>query len=46
VARVVVVVAGSENDCYSALGVLHGRWHPVDDRCSVFRELTISHGLM
>ena len=32
VARVVVVVDGSENDCYIALGVLHGRWHPVDDR--------------
>jgi GTP pyrophosphokinase len=31
-ARVVVVVDGSENDCYVALGVLHGRWHPVDDR--------------
>src|ERR1700733_10878312 len=32
VARVVVVVDGSESDCYIALGVLHGRWHPVDDR--------------
>ena len=32
VARVVVVVDGSEGDCYVALGVLHGRWHPVDDR--------------
>jgi (p)ppGpp synthase/HD superfamily hydrolase len=31
-ARVVVVVDGSEGDCYVALGVLHGRWHPVDDR--------------
>ncbi len=31
-ARVVVVVDGSESDCYVALGVLHGRWHPVDDR--------------
>jgi GTP pyrophosphokinase len=30
--RVVVVVDGSEGDCYVALGVLHGRWHPVDDR--------------
>jgi len=28
--RVVVVVDGSEADCYVALGVLHGRWHPVD----------------
>ena len=32
VARVVVVVDGSEGDCYVALGVLHGRWHPVDER--------------
>jgi GTP pyrophosphokinase len=31
-ARVVVVVDGAEGDCYVALGVLHGRWHPVDDR--------------
>ena len=31
-ARVVVVVDGSEGDCYVALGVLHGRWRPVDDR--------------
>jgi GTP pyrophosphokinase len=31
-ARVVVVVDGSEGDCYVALGVLHGRWHPVDGR--------------
>jgi (p)ppGpp synthase/HD superfamily hydrolase len=31
-ARVVVVVDGSEGDCYVALGVVHGRWHPVDDR--------------
>jgi RelA/SpoT family (p)ppGpp synthetase len=30
--RVVVVVDGTESDCYVALGVLHGRWHPVDDR--------------
>jgi GTP diphosphokinase / guanosine-3',5'-bis(diphosphate) 3'-diphosphatase len=30
--RVVVVVDGSESDCYVALGVLHGRWHPVGDR--------------
>jgi (p)ppGpp synthase/HD superfamily hydrolase len=28
--RVVVVVDGTEADCYVALGVLHGRWHPVD----------------
>jgi GTP diphosphokinase / guanosine-3',5'-bis(diphosphate) 3'-diphosphatase len=31
-ARVVVVVDGSEGDCYVALGVLHGRWQPADDR--------------
>jgi GTP pyrophosphokinase len=31
-ARVVVVVDGSEGECYIALGVLHGHWHPVDDR--------------
>src|SRR5689334_5228864 len=31
-ARVVVVVEGTEGDCYVALGVLHGRWHPVDER--------------
>src|SRR6185437_10938297 len=30
--RVVVVVDGSEGDCYVALGVLHGGWPPVDDR--------------
>jgi RelA/SpoT family (p)ppGpp synthetase len=30
--RVVVVVNGDEGDCYVALGVLHGRWHPVDGR--------------
>jgi GTP pyrophosphokinase len=30
--RVVVVVDGAEGDCYVALGVLHGRWQPADDR--------------
>lgn len=30
--RVVVVVDGSDADCYVALGVLHGRWNPVDGR--------------
>jgi GTP pyrophosphokinase len=30
-ARVVVVVDGAEAACYVALGVLHGRWQPVDD---------------
>ena len=32
VARVVVVVDGPEAACYVALGVLHGRWQPVDQR--------------
>ena len=31
-ARVVVIVDGSEADCYVALGALHGRWRPVEDR--------------
>jgi GTP pyrophosphokinase len=31
-ARVVVVVEGPEAACYVALGVLHGRWPPVDQR--------------
>jgi GTP diphosphokinase / guanosine-3',5'-bis(diphosphate) 3'-diphosphatase len=31
-ARVVVVVDGSEADCYVALGALHGRWRPVEQR--------------
>ncbi len=31
-ARVVVVVDGTESDCYVALGALHGRWRPVEDR--------------
>jgi GTP diphosphokinase / guanosine-3',5'-bis(diphosphate) 3'-diphosphatase len=31
-ARVVVVVDGSESDCYVALGALHGRWRPVETR--------------
>lgn len=30
--RVVVVVDGTDADCYVALGVLHGRWNPLDDR--------------
>jgi GTP diphosphokinase / guanosine-3',5'-bis(diphosphate) 3'-diphosphatase len=32
VARLVVVVDGTDADCYVALGVLHGRWQPVDGR--------------
>jgi len=31
-ARIVVVVDGSEADCYVALGALHGRWRPVEQR--------------
>jgi GTP pyrophosphokinase len=31
-ARIVVVVDGTEADCYVALGVLHGRWRPVENR--------------
>ena len=31
-ARVVVVVEGTEAECYVALGVLHCRWQPVDNR--------------
>ena len=31
-ARVVVVVDGPEAACYVALGVLHGRWQPADER--------------
>src|ERR1700677_394773 len=31
-ARVVVVVDGVESDCYVALGALHGRWRPVEQR--------------
>jgi GTP diphosphokinase / guanosine-3',5'-bis(diphosphate) 3'-diphosphatase len=31
-ARVVVVVDGSEADCYVALGALHGRWRPIEQR--------------
>jgi GTP pyrophosphokinase len=30
--RVVVVVDGTDAECYVALGVLHGRWNPVDGR--------------
>ena len=31
-ARVVVVVDGPDAACYVALGVLHGRWQPADER--------------
>jgi GTP diphosphokinase / guanosine-3',5'-bis(diphosphate) 3'-diphosphatase len=31
-ARVVVVVDGTDADCYVALGALHGRWRPIEAR--------------
>ena len=30
--RVIVITEGTEADCYVALGALHGRWQPVDER--------------
>jgi len=30
--RVIVITEGAEADCYVALGALHGRWQPVDER--------------
>jgi len=30
--RVIVIAEGTEADCYVALGALHGRWQPVDER--------------
>jgi GTP diphosphokinase / guanosine-3',5'-bis(diphosphate) 3'-diphosphatase len=32
IARVVVVSDGPEADCYVALGALHGRWQPLEQR--------------
>jgi GTP diphosphokinase / guanosine-3',5'-bis(diphosphate) 3'-diphosphatase len=32
IARVVVVTDGPEADCYVALGALHGRWQPLEQR--------------
>jgi len=34
--RIVIVVDGSRNDCYTALGTLHSRWHPVPGRFKDF----------
>ncbi|HEV2088457.1 MAG TPA: RelA/SpoT family protein [Cryptosporangiaceae bacterium] len=31
-ARIVIVVQGEPGDCYTALGMVHGRWHPVPGR--------------
>ena len=30
--RIQIVVSGEATDCYAALGVVHGRWHPVPGR--------------
>jgi GTP diphosphokinase / guanosine-3',5'-bis(diphosphate) 3'-diphosphatase len=30
--RIQIVVTGEPTDCYEALGVVHGRWHPVPGR--------------
>jgi len=30
--RVIVITEGADADCYVALGALHGRWQPVDER--------------
>ena len=30
--RLVVVLDGEPTDCYAALGVIHGRWHPIPGR--------------
>jgi len=30
--RIQVVVSGETSECYAALGVVHGRWHPVPGR--------------
>jgi GTP pyrophosphokinase len=34
--RVQVVLNGEATDCYAALGVVHGRWHPVPGRFKDF----------
>jgi GTP pyrophosphokinase len=34
--RIVIIVDGSRNDCYTALGTLHGTWHPVPGRFKDF----------
>ncbi|GAA0226688.1 hypothetical protein GCM10009539_10010 [Cryptosporangium japonicum] len=30
--RLVVVIDGDPTECYAALGVIHGRWHPIPGR--------------
>ena len=37
--RVTVLIDGSEADCYVALGVIHGLWHPVPGRMKDFIAL-------
>ncbi|HEY2795831.1 MAG TPA: HD domain-containing protein [Micromonosporaceae bacterium] len=34
--RIVIIVDGTRNDCYTALGTLHGTWHPVPGRFKDF----------
>ena len=34
--RIVVIVSGSQNDCYSALGTVHSTWRPVPGRFKDF----------
>jgi GTP pyrophosphokinase len=34
--RIVIVVDGSDTDCYAALGAMHGRWRPVPGRFKDF----------
>jgi GTP diphosphokinase / guanosine-3',5'-bis(diphosphate) 3'-diphosphatase len=34
--RIVIVIDGPRNDCYTALGTLHATWHPVPGRFKDF----------
>jgi GTP pyrophosphokinase len=34
--RIQIVINGDSTDCYAALGVVHGRWHPVPGRFKDF----------
>jgi len=34
--RIVIIVPGTENDCYTALGTVHGRWRPLPGRFKDF----------